>query len=246
MALFWISSGFRAGLWSSFPSSRFHLFFILIPTVLSVSNSHIPFEPLWAFLFVFWAKLCHLLGFHRFFLGLRWVSLGRWASIGPLLDLFWTSLGPSGFLLGLSWVALGLSWVVLVFCWNSSVSLLGSSQVLLNLQCFPSCIFSHSTMSTRTQKPGLQVLINLSPFVGLQNGSYFWDQNLRFVMIFWKHLHECAETCKIENKMRKRLVGGCLTFVYHMLVLNHHMVSTCVSHDCGARMGHEPHAYYGK
>ena len=24
------------------------------------------------------------------------------------------------------------------------------------------------------------------------------------------------------------------------------MISTCVSHDCGSRMGHEPHAYYGK
>ena len=154
MALFWIPFGCRAGLWSSFPSSRFHLVFILIPTTL-FSNSHIPFEPLCAFLRFFWTKLAHLLDFPRFFLGLKWVSLGHWASIGPLVDLVWTSLGPSGPLLGLSWVSVGLSWVALGFCWNSSVTLLGSSQVLLNLQCVPSCIFSHFTMFTSKQETGL-------------------------------------------------------------------------------------------
>ena len=219
MALFWISSGFRAGLWSCFPSSRFHLLFILIPTVLSVSNSHIPFEPLWAFLFVFWTKLGHLSGFPSVFLGPQVGLPGplglHWASLGPLLDLsgpLWPSPGP---LLGCLGAFLGCTGLLLeLFCKSSgliSSSLESSMLSILHLQSFYN---EHQNTETRTAGTH-----NFVPLFWPSKWFLFLGPKSSLCDVFLKHLHECAETCKIENKMRNRLVGGCLTFVYHMLLV---------------------------
>ena len=138
-----------------------------------------------------------------------------WASRGPRLDLsgpLWPSPGP---LLGFRGALLGCIGLLLeLFCNSSgliSSSLEPSMRSILHLQSF-----YHVHQQTRNRTVGIQDFVRLfwpsKWFLFLGPKSLLCDD-------FLKHLHECAETCKIENKMQKRLVGGCLTFVYHTLLV---------------------------
>ena len=247
MALFWISSGFRVGLWSSFPSSKFHLLSILIPTILIVSNSHIPFEPLWAFLFVFWTKLGHLSGFPSVFLGPQVDLPGPlglyWASLGPLLDLsgpLWPSPGP---LLGCLGAFLGCTGLLLeLFCKSSgliSSSLESSMLSILHLQSFYN---EHQNTETRTA--GTHNFVPLfwpsKWFLFLGPKSSLCDDFLEASAWMcgdvqnreqdakaacWWLLNiclpyvTCANLRTIFKGNRLGVAGGCWPLVYHMLLV---------------------------